>query len=462
MKKRYPGKILRVYPDSLAEELGLGTGDSILEVNGQICRDIIDLSFAMADEEIELLVEHPDGEQELIAFDKDMDEELGAEFESAVFDGIRSCANHCCFCFVEMIAPHMRASLSVKDDDYRMSFLYGNFITLSNMGDRDYERIARMHLSPLFVSIHTMNPELRAELLRCRNGARIHEQLDKLEAAGAGYHTQVVLCAGLNDGAELERTIRELTERRPHVLSLAIVPVGITKYRTDPVPLQPFDRDGAVRVIEMVESWQERIRKETGKTFLYLGDEFYFLAGQEVPPAEMYDGFPQLDNGIGLTRNFLCDWEMGVSGENTYEAPIYLDVLSGTSAAPVLKHLAEEEMSRQPNLKVRILPVENRYFGSTVNVSGLLTGEDIIYALEQAGGHRDGVLLPESALRSGEDIFLDDMTLEALQKQFPGVRIEPVQSGEDYRLALSDFYSYHKSRNGETSYMWQSNAAYTK
>ncbi len=462
MKKRYPGKILRVYPDSLAEELGLGPGDSILEVNGQICRDIIDLSFAMADEEIELLVEHGDGEQELIAFDKDVDEELGAEFESAVFDGIRSCANHCCFCFVEMIAPDMRSSLSVKDDDYRMSFLYGNFITLSNMGDRDYERIARMHLSPLFVSVHTMNPELRAEMLRCRNAAGIHGQLDRLEAAGAEYHTQVVLCAGYNDGAELERTIRELAARRPHVLSLAIVPVGLTKYRKDPVPLHPFDREGAAAVIRMVEPWQEKMRKETGSTFLYLGDEFYFLAGQDLPPAEAYDGFPQLDNGIGLTRNFLCEWNEQETEETTGREPVYLDVVSGTAVFPVLKRLAEEEMSRRPGLNVRVLPVENRHFGATVNVSGLLTGEDIVYALEQAGGRRDGVLIPESALRSGEDIFLDDMTLETLERRFPDVRIEAVQSGGDYRKALSDFHSYRKERRKETSYMWQSNAAYTK
>ncbi|WP_440330157.1 DUF512 domain-containing protein, partial [Mitsuokella multacida] len=284
MSKYYSGIILRVYPGSLAEELELVPGDKILEINGQGLRDIIDLSFAMADEEIDMLVEHADGEQEMISFEKEIDEELGVEFESAVFDGIRNCANHCYFCFVDMIAPNMRQSLSIKDDDYRLSFLYGNFVTMTNMGPNDFRRIKQFHLSPLFVSVQCMNPELRAQMLRCPGAAKIAEQLDNLEAAGADYHTQVVLCAGLNDGAELERTIREVVARRPHALSLAIVPVGITKYRTDPFPLHQFDAEGAARVIDEVEKWQKKIQEEEGRTFIYLGDELYFLAGRPVPP----------------------------------------------------------------------------------------------------------------------------------------------------------------------------------
>ena len=340
MSKYYPGIILRVYPGSLAEELELVPGDKILEINGQGLRDIIDLSFAMADEEIDMLVEHADGEQEMISFEKEIDEELGVEFESAVFDGIRNCANHCYFCFVDMIAPNMRQSLSIKDDDYRLSFLYGNFVTMTNMGPNDFRRIKQFHLSPLFVSVQCMNPELRAQMLRCPGAAKIAEQLDNLEAAGADYHTQVVLCAGLNDGAELERTIREVVARRPHALSLAIVPVGITKYRTDPFPLHQFDAQGAARVIDEVEKWQKKIQEEEGRTFIYLGDEFYFLAGRPVPPTSFYDGFPQLDNGIGLTRNFINDWEKEseAHGETVpYEEPVYLYVVTGTAVAPVMQ-----------------------------------------------------------------------------------------------------------------------------
>lgn len=465
MSKYYPGIVLRVYPGSLAEELELVPGDKILEINGQKLRDIIDLSFAMADEEIDMLVEHKDGGQEMISFEKDIDEELGVEFQSAVFDGIRNCANHCYFCFVDMIAPHMRQSLSIKDDDYRLSFLYGNFVTMTNMGPNDFKRIKQFHLSPLFVSVQCMNPQLRAEMLRCPGAARIAEQLDNLEAAGADYHTQVVLCAGLNDGKELERTIREIVARRPHALSLAIVPVGITKYRTDPFPLHQFDAEGAARVIDEVEKWQKKIQAEEGRTFIYLGDEFYFLAGRPVPPTEFYDGFQQLDNGIGLTRSFINDWQQEAEETETvsaYATPVHLDVVTGTAVAPVMRELAEKAEQQVKNLHVRIVPVENLHFGTTVNVSGLLTAHDIMEKLQGLEGPRDGILIPEPALRSGEDIFLDDVSLEEVRAEFPQSRIEPVQTGKDYYRALTDWLHYQKRRAGETAYMWQSNAGYTK
>ncbi|MBR4695398.1 MAG: DUF512 domain-containing protein [Selenomonadaceae bacterium] len=457
------GKIIRVQPGSLADELGLTAGDKILEINGEGLRDIIDLSFSFAEEEIDMLVEHENGEQEMISFDKDVDEELGAEFESAVFDGMRKCANNCYFCFVNMVAPGMRKSLSVKDDDYRMSFLYGNFITMTNMVEEDFKRIEKYHLSPLFISVQAMNPKLRAEMMRCGRAAEIAAQLDRLERAGADYHTQVVLCAGLNDGEELERTIREIVARRPHVLSLAIVPVGITRHRRDPYPLKQFDREGAEAVILQVRAWQEKSRRETGETFVYLGDEFYFLAGRDLPPEEEYDGFPQLDNGIGLTRNFLCDWEQEKEEISSFSRrPCCLDVVSGTAVAPVMERLAKQAMARGENLRVRVVPVPNRHFGETVNVSGLLTGRDILRALQEAGGERDGILLPESALRAGEDVFLDDVSLKELRQAFPEARIEPVRTGRDYCRALYDWENYHKERAAETDYMWQSNAGYTK
>ena len=457
MGKTYPGVILRVLEGSIAEELELVPGDKILSVNDMPLRDIIDFSFAMADEEIELLVEHADGEREIIAFDKDYDEDFGVEFEHAVFDGIRPCANHCYFCFVDMIAPDMRHSLSIKDDDYRLSFLYGNFVTLTNMGAADFSRIERFHLSPLYVSVQCTNPVLRAEMLRYKGAADILGQLTKLENAGADYHTQVVLCYGLNDGEELERTIRDITSRRPHALSLAIVPVGLTKHRTDPFPLVQFDRAGAARVIDQVELWQHRMRAEEGRTFIYLGDEFYFLAGREVPPAEMYDGFPQLDNGIGLTRNFIEDW-------SHFEHPLYdegtrLVVMSGTAVAPVMEQLARE--LDPAGQRIYVLPVGNVHFGATVNVSGLLTGRDLIAALRAFEHPVDGVLIPASALREGEDVFLDDISLDAMRREFPHLRIEPVATGRDYREALAAWGGYHRERPSG-GYTWQSNAGYTK
>lgn len=457
----YLGKILRVHAGSLAEELELTAGDKILEINGMKLRDIIDLSFAFADEEIDMLVEHPSGEQEMLSFDKDYDEELGVEFESAVFDGIRRCANHCYFCFVDQVAPHMRDSLSIKDDDYRMSFLYGNFVTMTNMVEADFQRIAQYHLSPLFISVQATNPELRAQMLRCERAGRLAEQLDRLQEADVEYHSQVVLCPGLNDGAELERTIRDISGRQPHAQSLAIVPVGLTKFRQDCYPLTLFDAAGAGKVIDQVEIWQQKLHEQTGRTFLYLGDEFYFLAGRPLPPAEMYDGFPQLDNGIGLARNFIGEWEKSVAAakESGYEQPLHIDVVTGTSVAPMFEELLAGLAC--PNLQVRVLPVVNRYFGESVNVSGLLTGQDILAALQAADGPRDGVILPEGALRTGENVFLDDYKLGDIEEQLQ-VRVATALGGAELHQALTDWTHYHGAGMEETAYMWQSNAAYTK
>ena len=418
------GLITQIEAGSLAEELELVAGDKILQVNGRTPLDIIDLSFMLADEEIELLIEHADGERELIAFDKDVDEELGAEFESAVFDGVRRCKNHCVFCFVDMIAPNMRRTLSIKDDDYRLSFLFGNFITLTNLTPKDFRRIKKYHLSPLFVSIHTMNPDLRARMLRTKIGANIQRQLDELERAGVEYHTQVVLCKGLNDGAELDFTITEILKRRPHALSLAIVPVGVTRHRRDPFPLEQFDKASATQVIEQVEAYQRRLRTESGRTFIYLGDEFYFLAEKDFPPVEYYDDFPQIENGIGMTRNFIEEFKAEAFSA---DKKVVVDVVSGTSFAKVLRQLVDA-----PN--VRIVPVVNKFFGERVNVSGLLTGQDIIEALR--GGERDLILIPATALRAGEEVFLDDVTLAELREVFTPAQVLPIHDGAEFKRAL--------------------------
>ena len=423
------GLITKIESGSLAEELELVVGDKILQVNGHNLRDIIDLSFQLAEEEIELLVEHVDGSREVIAFEKDVDEELGAEFESAVFDGVRRCKNRCVFCFVDMIAPNMRPTLSIKDDDYRLSFLFGNFITLTNMTAKDFRRIKNFHLSPLFVSIHSMNPDLRAKMLRTPLAAKIHEQLDELERAGVEYHTQVVLCKDLNDGAELDLTIAEILKRRPHALSLAIVPVGVTRHRRDKFPLRQFDRDSAAKVIEQVENFQRQIRAETGRTFVYLGDEFYLLAEKNLPPAEFYDDFPQIENGIGMTRNFIE--EFTAEKISCADKKFSVDVISGTSFAKILRELVADK----PN--VRLVPVVNKFFGERVNVSGLLTGGDIINALKSIGGSRDVILIPATALKSGEEIFLDDVPLAELRKIFAPAKVIPIHDGAEFYHAVN-------------------------
>ena len=468
------GRILKVYPGSLAEELELVPGDKLLEINGTRLRDIIDVSFAFADEEIEMLVEHEDGQQEVYEFDKDYDEELGVEFESAVFDGIRHCANNCLFCFVDQVAPDMRESLNIKDDDYRMSFLYGNFITMTNMVDADFQRIKQYHLSPLFVSVQCTNPDLRQKLLRCRTAGNLSAQLDKLEAADVEYHTQIVLCRDLNDGEELERSLRDIVARQPHALSVAIVPVGLTRFRQDCYPLKSFDKESAARVVEQVEAYQRQQREKDGRTFIYLADEFYLLAGRELPPAEYYDGFPQLDNGIGLARNFMEEFAAAVAeaddskaalaahkqqDNRDNQAKLRLAVVSGTSISPLLAELAESVSGA--GVQVTMVPVPNHHFGTTVNVSGLLTAKDMLAALADVAGSVDGVLVPESALRTGDNVFLDDVSLSDFRAQLP-CRAETVGSGSDFFHALRDWESYSGVGDTAASYMWQSNAAYTK
>ncbi|SEN46573.1 putative radical SAM enzyme, TIGR03279 family [Megamonas sp. Calf98-2] len=453
------GIISAIHQGSLAEELELVPGDKIISINEQELTDIIDLSFALADEEIEMLIEHENGEQEIIAFEKDIDEELGAEFESAVFGKIRQCANNCYFCFVDQVAPNMRDSLYIKDDDYRLSFLYGNFVTMTNMGPRDLERIHRLHLSPLYISVHTTNPKLRGEMLRTKRGELIMEQLAKLNEADVEYHTQVVLCPGLNDGAELDRTIQDIISMQPCAKTLGIVPVGLTKFRENCYPLKTFDAQGAKKVIEQVRHWQEKMRKQTGKNFIYLSDEFYLLAGEPLPKAEEYDGFPQLDNGIGLTRNFIEQWKETEINPNNYQKLLNLDIICGKSAGKVIKNLVDE--LNIDNLNANVLALENEFFGHEVTVTGLLTGQDIIKNLKQNKANRDGIIIPNCALREGEDIFLDDYTLEDIKKAFPDEEVKVASDAIMLKNLLADWHNI-KCERSKAIYTWQSNASYTK
>ncbi len=427
------GIVARIIPDSIASEIGLEAGDRLITVDGESIRDIIDLSFALADENVELVIEKKNGEQEILEIEKEYDEDLGIEFESAVFDGIRRCANKCIFCFVDQMAPGMRESLYVKDDDYRLSFLYGNFITLTNSGPADMNRISRLHLSPLYISIHTTNGPLREKMLNNKNAGKIMEQLDTLITSGIEMHTQVVLCPDINDGSELEKTIHDLYALHPNVLSMAIVPVGLSRYRENCYSLQVFTPEKALSVITMVEKWQEKCRKENGTSFVYLSDEFYINANQPIPAYELYDGFPQLENGIGLIRNFLFEWQQENILTTGYQTPHHLDIVCGTSAQKILTPLLED--LKVSNLTIRVIPVENNFFGTDITVSGLLTGQDIIHTLSQVSGIRTGVIIPGTALRKGESVFLDNMMLEELEGDL-SVPVRAAYNASDLRELL--------------------------
>lgn len=430
------GIIAKIQPDSIASEFDLEPGDRIISVNGLVMNDIIDLSFAWADENIELLIEKKNGEQQILEIEKDYDEELGIEFESAVFDGIRKCANRCIFCFVDQMAPHMRESLYVKDDDYRLSFLYGNFVTLTNLGPNDLERIRKFHLSPLYISVHTTDGPIREKMLRNRNAGHITEQLKTLIDNGVEVHTQVVLCPEINDGLILEKTFEDLRMLHPGVRSLAIVPVGLSKYRGHCFPLRVFTSAEAERIIAKVTDWQQKCRKTYGHSFVYLADEFYLAAGQTVPEYEFYDEFPQIENGVGIVRAFLQDWQEVAAAKpaSSYGKPVYLDVVCGTSAEKILKPLLREYAI--PNLSIRLLPVINEFFGPNITVTGLLTGRDIGKALAALPGPRTGVIIPGVALRKGESVFLDNSSPTDLENTL-NTKVRVAYGAKDLRELLT-------------------------
>ena len=429
----YSGIVARVIPDSIAARLELEPGDKLITVDGESIRDIIDLSFALADESVEVVIEKKNGAQQILEIEKEYDEDLGIEFESAVFDGVRRCANKCIFCFVDQMAPGMRESLYVKDDDYRLSFLYGNFVTLTNNGPKDINRISRLHLSPLYISVHTTNSSLREKMLNNKNAGKIMEQLDTLIASGIEMHTQIVLCSGINDGDELEKTITDLYFLHPNIISMAIVPVGLSRYRESCYPLEGFTSEKALSVVTMVNKWQQKCRQKSGTSFVYLSDEFYLAANQPIPEYDMYDGFPQLENGIGLIRNFLHEWHLESIVTTGYQTPHHLDVVCGISAQKIFEPLLATIAIH--NLTISIIPVENEFFGKDITVSGLLTGQDIARTLSKVGGIRTGVIIPGTALRKGEGVFLDNMTLEELESHL-AVPVRAAYGADDLRELL--------------------------
>lgn len=430
---QYKGIITGTAPNSIAQEIGLTYGDKLLEVNGQPISDLIDLSFALAEENVTLLIEKADGEQELIEIEKEYDEDLGIEFDSAVFDGVRHCANRCVFCFVDQMPHGMRKSLYVKDDDYRLSFLYGNFVTLTNMNHEDLARINRLHLSPLYISVHTTEGALRTKMLNNPNAGHILDQITALSESGIEMHTQVVLCPGLNDGAALEKTFQDLYALYPHVLSMAIVPVGLTKHRSQCPSLCGFTPEQSANIIHTVQKWQNKCRRETGQTFVYLADEFYLAADMPIPEYDFYDEFPQLENGIGIVRCFLTEWEEFQPVASSSESEEWIDVICGVSIAKVLEPLLSSVSISNRN--IRLVPVDNVFFGPGVTVTGLLTGQDIGNALRKLSGRRTGIILPGVALRKGEAVFLDDTTPEDISKEF-GVPVRIANSAQDLKQLL--------------------------
>ena len=409
------GLISAVRKNSLAEAAGIVAGDKLVAVDGVQVKDIIELSFYTSDYEVELELENAQGQRRQVHIDKYPDEDLGLEFEAAVFDKVSTCYNNCIFCFVDQMIPGMRKGLYVRDDDYRLSFLYGNFITLTNLKEEDFQRIIQTHMTPLYVSVHATDPKVRCEMMHNRFAGELMDKLERLFAAGIEVHTQIVCCPGYNDGEILAKSFHDLYARHPHVLTMAVVPVGITKHREVLHPLRTFTKEEAAALIDQVTPWQRQCREETGKTFIYLGDEFYLLAGRDVPAAEWYDGFPQLENGIGLTRSFVDEWQATLPSLSSYQAASPAVIPVGESAFTVLQPLLDA-LNKQFNTAHSFVPVPNQFFGGKVNVTGLLTASDILRTCKESGKR---LILPAVVLNN-DKLFLDDTALEQFRKEYPG------------------------------------------
>ena len=407
-------KIRSVQPGSIAWEMGIEPGDRLLSVDGQEIEDVFDYRYYIEEEEILLLIEKPDGEQWELEIEKETYEDLGLEFEQGLMDEYRSCRNKCIFCFIDQMPPGMRDTLYFKDDDSRLSFLQGNYVTLTNMSEHDIRRIIRFHLEPINISFQTMNPELRCRMLHNRFAGEALKKVDMLYEAGIEMNGQIVLCKGFNDGEELDRSIRELTRYLPCLRSVSVVPVGLTRFRVGLEPLEPFSGEEARQVLELIHGWQERLYPEHGLHFIHASDEWYILAGEELPEEESYDGYLQLENGVGMLRLLLNEFAEALDEEEGDREERRLSLATGLLAAPYLERMAEQLREKFPRTEVMVCPVKNEFFGEQITVSGLITGQDLV---KQLSGKdlAERLLLPCNMLRAEEDVFLDDFTVSQVQ-----------------------------------------------
>ena len=409
--KKHEHIVKNVEAGSIAEELGIEPGDRLLAIDGQEIEDIFDYQFYEESDELLLLIEKAGGEQWELEIEKDADESLGISFGEGLMDEYRSCRNRCIFCFIDQMPPGMRDTLYFKDDDSRLSFLQGNYITLTNMSDHDVERIVRYRLEPINISFHTTNPELRCRMLHNRFAGDALKKVDILYQGGIEMNGQIVLCRGVNDGEELERTIRDLTKYLPLLKSVSVVPVGLTRFREGLYPLEPFTREEAREVLRVIHRWQKKIYEEYGIHFIHAGDEWYLLAEEEVPEEERYDGYLQLENGVGMLRLLFNEFEEGMERLGDGDRSGEISAATGKLAYPYIRRMADRIQERYPGVKVHVYCIRNDFFGERITVSGLITGQDIIAQLKgKELGSR--LLLPCNMLKADEDVFLDDITVK--------------------------------------------------
>ena len=407
--------ISKVLPGSIGEELELEPGDVLVSINGQPVEDVFDYRYLMNDEVVELLIRKKNGEEWELEVEKDYEDDLGVEFENSLMDDYRSCSNHCIFCFIDQMPHNMLETLYFKDDDSRLSFLQGNYVTLTNMSEYDLDRIIKFHLSPINVSFQTMNPELRCKMLHNRFAGDALKKVDKLYQGGVIMNGQIVLCKGVNDRDELEYSLEKLSEYAPVLQSVSVVPVGLSKYRDGLYPLEPFDREDAEYLIEQVERWQKIMMERHGIHFIHASDEWYILAGKKLPEETRYDGYLQLENGVGMMRLLETEVKERLAGLEGDNREFTASVATGKLAAPFIQQYMKLIQEKFPNIKVNVYTIRNDFFGERITVSGLITGADLREQLKDRElGEK--VLIPCNMLRSGEDVFLDDLTVDDIRE----------------------------------------------
>ena len=457
--------IKTVESGSIAEELELEPGDILLSINSEEIEDIFDYRFIIKDEYLEVAIRKKNGEEWVLEIDKEFDEDLGLEFENSLMSEYRSCCNKCIFCFIDQMPPGMRETLYFKDDDSRLSFLQGNYITMTNMKEKDIDRIIRMHLSPINISVQTTNPELRCKMLNNRFAGEKLKYLQRFYDGHVQMNGQIVCCKNVNDGDELRRTIEDLSKYLPYMQSVSVVPAGITKYREGLYPIETFSKEEAGEVIDIIEGYQKQFYKEYGIHFVHASDEWYINAEREFPEEDRYDGYVQLENGVGMMRIFIDEFKDALEQlTNSKEYPKLREKLQrvvtiavGKLTYPIMKKFTEQMEILFPGLTINIFYIRNDFFGETITVSGLITGQDLVKQIKerQDNGEELGRILniPSNMLRIGEQVFLDDMTVAEVETKL-GMKLIPVESGgKDFIEAIiNPDYSINRD-NGNFVYI---------
>ena len=430
-KKDHRHRVSAVETGSIAEELGIEPGDLLLAVNDQEIEDIFDYHYLINEEYLTVLIEKPDGEQWELEIEKEYEDDLGMEFENGLMDDYRSCRNKCMFCFIDQLPKGMRDTLYFKDDDSRLSFLQGNYLTLTNMSEHDLEKIIYYKLSPINISFQATNPELRCKMLHNRFAGDVMDKVRRLKEAGIMMNGQIVLCRGVNDGEELDRSIRDLVTLMPELQSVSVVPVGLTRYRDGLYPLEPFTKEDACKVLDLIHSWQEKLLKEYGTHFIHAGDEWYILAERPMPEETTYDGYLQLENGVGMVRLLKEEVDAYLKKLPGDDRKRRVTIATGELAAPYLREHAASIQKKYPGVEVQVITVKNEFFGGKITVAGLITGQDLVNQL-RGKDLGEELLLTTNMLKSDEPVFLDDMTVEQLQTALQ-IKVSIVESsGNDF------------------------------